>query len=64
MKVIVRIDPKTFKLEVIRYDEPSIVPPIIDPPKPEEAKDGGLLKREPVPVNNESAKERKFNKPS
>ena len=49
MKVIVRIDPKTFKPEVIRYDEPGIAPPIIDPPKPEEAKDTEPPKPKPKP---------------
>jgi len=49
MKVVVVLDPKTFKPDVFRYDEPGQVPPIIDPPAPEEPKDTEPPKPEPKP---------------
>lgn len=41
MRVLVRIDPKTLEPDFIRYDEPGPVPPIVEPDRPGEAKDGG-----------------------
>jgi len=42
MKFVVRINPGTFKQESSPYLEPGPVPPIVDPEKPEETKDGGV----------------------
>jgi len=39
MKFVVRINPETLKYDTFRYDDPGPVPPIIDPPEPDEAKD-------------------------
>ena len=42
MKFVLKIDPKTLKDESFPYLEPGRVPPIVDPEKPDEAKDGGV----------------------
>jgi hypothetical protein len=52
-KIVVILDPKKLTAESFRYDEPGRVPPIIDPPEPEEPKDGGLVKDKPGTLNNE-----------
>ncbi len=45
MKFVVRINPKSLKDESFPYLEPGTVPPIVDPEKPEEAKDSGVPKK-------------------
>ena len=49
MKVVVRINPDTLKYDTFRYDESGPLPPIIDPPEPEEPKDTEPPKPEPKP---------------
>jgi hypothetical protein len=42
MKFVVRIDLNTLKYDAFQYDDPGPLPPVVDPEKPEEPKDGGV----------------------
>jgi hypothetical protein len=63
MKIVLRYNIKKKELDMFAYAEPGPVPPIIDPPEPDEPKDGGIVKETPVPVNKPEPKEGNFNKP-
>ncbi len=54
MKYVVRINPKSLEEESFPYLEPGSVPPIVDPEKPDEAKDAGVPG--PTEENPEKAK--------
>jgi len=51
MKIIITLDRKTAKLDWFIRAEPGPVPPIVNPPNPEEPKDGGPpeLEKKPKP---------------
>lgn len=64
MKFVVRLNSKTLTYDTFFYNDPGPLPPIIDPPEPDEPKDTGpQVKDIPVPVNNPEPKERNLNKP-
>jgi hypothetical protein len=52
MNFVIRLHPKTLKYDAFQYNEPGPLPSIVDPKKPEEAKDGG------VPESKESRSEK------
>ena len=39
MKIVIRYKPKTGEMDWFSYPAPGPVPPIIDPPEPDEPKD-------------------------
>ena len=66
MKIVLRYDRKKHELDYIPWPEPGPVPPIIDPPEPDEPKDGEppIVKENARTFTKRGRKKESFNKPS